>query len=424
MLRRIGKTCMRQQRRRIKHKTHYSRQRVMNKCFFPFLLLATFSLLHANDGAYYARGNQLIPITEREISVTKEILSLRKSGDYMLVDVYYEFLNPGKAKNVLVGFEAPPQGGAVPAPKGFPEHDYISDFSVLINGQQISYNIAHTFARLATTHVEDEEPDYKNAPEYYSNGHIQSLTPQECKAALDTLEYQLQMFNYVYYFNATFNPGVNIIRHTYKCRLSVSVEYSYLFSYVLTAANRWANNGIDDFTLNIDMGGGESFQIQPKFFGNADDWKINGRGRKNMATQYSWQVAQFHILDGSISFHATNFHPNGELEIAKPMMMSWIWSNVDYDKRTVSDWISAVKAQRYVLNYRHITNEHKISDFTSEQRQIMRNLPFAYHGYIFKTKSLQDFFKSTRWYEPDPKYEAKLEELTEEERDWVDFWSK
>ena len=48
----------------------------------------------ANDGVFYAAGNQLIPITETDISVKKEVLTINRVGDHLEVIVYYEFFNP------------------------------------------------------------------------------------------------------------------------------------------------------------------------------------------------------------------------------------------------------------------------------------------------------------------------------------------
>ena len=58
----------------------------------------------ANDGVFYAAGNQLIPITETDISVKKEVLTLNRVGNHIEVTVYYEFFNPVGEKELLVGF--------------------------------------------------------------------------------------------------------------------------------------------------------------------------------------------------------------------------------------------------------------------------------------------------------------------------------
>jgi len=63
--------------------------------YLTLLFLLTTHLLFANDGAYYASGNHLIPISETDIAVKKEILTLKKiRNQYIEVTVYYEFFNP------------------------------------------------------------------------------------------------------------------------------------------------------------------------------------------------------------------------------------------------------------------------------------------------------------------------------------------
>ena len=64
-----------------------------------------------------------------------------------------------------------------------------------------------------------------------------------------------------------------MIKHTYNYDLSSSVYINYEFEYVLTAANRWANKQIDDFTLIIDIGEFETFSIYKSFFKNNSNKK-------------------------------------------------------------------------------------------------------------------------------------------------------
>src|SRR5215468_10417296 len=81
-------------------------------CFIILLHVAPFC--KANDGTFTVNGNQLVPIQETSISVRKEILTItRKGKDDAEISVYYEFFNPGEAKELLVGFEAfSPEGDA------------------------------------------------------------------------------------------------------------------------------------------------------------------------------------------------------------------------------------------------------------------------------------------------------------------------
>ncbi|MBN8688506.1 MAG: hypothetical protein J0M10_15910 [Chitinophagales bacterium] len=71
----------------------------MRKFNLLCLLLATYSGALANDGSFYAAGNTLIPLKETIIQMKKEILSLDRKGDWMQVDIYFEFFNPGLKRN-------------------------------------------------------------------------------------------------------------------------------------------------------------------------------------------------------------------------------------------------------------------------------------------------------------------------------------
>ena len=73
----------------------------MKKTLTILLALFAFATAKANDGAFYAQGNHLIPITETTISVKKEILTITRVADTVsgwgsmfMVNVYYEFFNP------------------------------------------------------------------------------------------------------------------------------------------------------------------------------------------------------------------------------------------------------------------------------------------------------------------------------------------
>ena len=140
----------------------------------------------------------------------------------------------------------------------------------------------------------------------------------------------------------------------------------------------------------------------------------------------------FHIQEGGLSFRKANFHPEGELYIAK--RSTYYYSEETSDNADLSFLTTyyrpfaqvlsrlcglyssafTIDSSDYNYNYDSVT--------TPEQRRILKNLPFAYRGYIFKTKALQDYFESTDWYLPNPAYKGDMEGFTEEERKWVEFW--
>jgi len=380
---------------------------------------------YANDGAYYAWGNHLIPVTETDIRVQKEVLTLNRVDDKIEVTVYYEFFNPAGEKEVLVGFEAkaPDVYFNETSVKRFPEHPYLRNFKVVMNGEPLSFEVAHV-----------------SRNDFYVDGKIQSASIKELELeewmnSVDDDEELVDHPLYVYHFNAKFRPGLNIIQHTYDFDMSVERNgFTEEFFYILTAANRWANHSIDDFTLYVNMGDHTSFHISPTFFKSLDEWEILGVGKKVNGT-VPYQVRPdsifFHMQEGSIRFRKENFHPDGELRITQDLIWGyWTWTIREEDKNITGSFDTESFVNRYKLQYESIglygvlqKEETYFDQFTLEQRRILKNLPFAYRGYIFNSKELQDFYESTAWYIPNPDYKADMEGLTEAEQRWVGFWS-
>ena len=406
---------------------------MMKKIIFIAFYCLSAIFATANDGVFYASGNQLIPITETDISVKKEVLTLNRVGDHIEVTVYYEFFNPVSEKELLVGFEAQsPYNSSLDPFKVFPRHPHIRNFKVAMNGEPLTYDIANV-----------EDGRYVNEKyqfsQYYSNGRFINWRPQQIEDTLAAWGDPPGLpIDYVYHFKAKFRPGLNIIYHTYDFDLSFSIGEEYYFPYVLTAANRWANHQIDDFLLLVNMGDRESFSIDPDFFQSPDEWRFLGKGK---ATAYGSpypterDVPVFHVQEGSLSFRKANFHPEGELYLRKSNTINYTFGDPD----DAPSFTETLAKQYYFYSdllaaLRHeITNSLIIpsdTDYeynydtlvTPEQRRILKNLPFAYRGYIFKDKALRDYFESTDWYLPNPEYDGKMDAFSAEERKWVEFW--
>ncbi|MDO6760310.1 YARHG domain-containing protein [Tamlana sp. 2_MG-2023] len=343
--------------------------------------------LFANDGAYFASGNQLIPIVESDIEITKEILTVTRKvingTDYVYVTVDYTFFNSSTAKQLLVGFEAPSPEGDV---NGFPKngrHPYMSDFKVLMNGVLLKHETAMV-----------------NSETYYINNKIDAKTEEEIVG--EDFNVNNPDFYYVYHFDAKFKSGINKITHTYRFEMSGSVSENYSFDYILTAANRWANHQIDDFTLNIDMGIKQGFDIENTFFNGSADWII-GNGR---AISLAHNSTRFITPNGKISFKKENFHPKGELYV----------SSID---GPLKNYFTSFDFRNHNLPNK-IDSNHTATNAVDETAfKILRNLPFAIRGYVFKTKIIQEYFLSQKWYTPNPNYIASLESLLPAEKEWL-----
>jgi hypothetical protein len=360
----------------------------MTRQIFTIILIFISYSSFANDGAFFAKGNQLIPINETQISVKKEILTLKKvRNQFIEVTVYYEFFNPNDDKKITVGFEAfSPSGDVDGTPKNG-HHPYMRDFTVELNNKILNYNVAYVSDSL-----------------YNKNGIIKSLDWNNYKGEKGG---NYVDFYYVYHFDATFKKGINVIKHTYNYDLSGSVNHNYDFEYVLTAANRWANKQIDDFTLIIDIGEFETFSINKSFFKNANEWLVNGIGKtediKGEPNSFIENDAvKFHLQKGNIIFQKKNFKINGDLFLY------------------AQNYIGMHNLEYIPFSY---YQESNIAEPKNDlQRKILRNLPFARRGYIFQNQDLNAFYRDLEWYIPNPNYEPNIEILTESEKKWIEKW--
>lgn len=352
-----------------------------------FIICATICIQsHANDGAFYAKGNQLIPITESDITIKKEILTLKKvRNQFIEVTVYYEFFNPKEEKTITVGFEAfSPLGDVEGAPKNG-KHPYMRDFTVELNRKILTYQVAY---------VENEL--------YVKNGTIKSIDLDKFKGNKTG---NVVDFHYVYHFKANFKKGLNIIKHTYNYDISGGVCYNYMFDYVLTAANRWGNNQIDDFTLIVDNGKFETFDIQKTFFKNNSDWLINGIGKMESTIQYDLEYTKFHIQKGTLVFQKKDFKPKGELFVSS----SFCPKGAD-----ASNYLPFSYYSQYNI-------PEPVTDF---ERKVLKNLPFARRGYVFKNTALKKYYEKLDWYIPNPNYIPIVEYLTPLEKEWIEKYKE
>ncbi|SDG45614.1 YARHG domain-containing protein [Epilithonimonas hungarica] len=360
----------------------------MKKHILLILLMLSGYSVFANDGAFFAKGNQLIPINETDITVRKEILTLKKiRNQFIEVTVYYEFFNPKEDKKITVGFEAfSPEGDVDGSPKNG-KHPYMRDFTVELNNSILKYDVAYVSDSL-----------------YNKNGTIKSLdmTKFDGNKSGNYVD-----FFYVYHFEANFKKGLNIVKHTYNYDLSGSIDYNYDFEYVLTAANRWANKQIDDFTLIIDNGEFETFSINKTFFKTSDEWLINGigktediKGSKNAFVEND--ALKFHLQKGNIIFQKKNFKVNGDLFLYAQNYLGI--QDLEY------------------IPFSYYQEDKIVQPKNDFQRKVLKNLPFARRGYVFQNQDLNQFYKKMDWYIPNPNYQPNAEILTDGEKKWIEKW--
>lgn len=334
------------------------------KKLLHLLLLATALPAMANDGAFFATGNTLVPLKETTIRLKKEILNLERKGDWMQVDIYFEFFNPGPDKELTVGFVTPPAEGDVTDEDA--RHPQVSDFMVMVNEAILPYKIAKM-----------DQTGFK----------------VDAKIA--------EGYDFVYYFTIRFAKGITVIRHSYMYRGGGSVEAAKDFDYRLTTGATWANSAIDDFELNIDMGDDSYFSVPASFNTTPANWQVSGIGRvsKNSApVPYMAEggdlLKMVYLRKGRLQYRATNFKPTKDLSITFWHLHNEVslWCDKstknDFDNIREFIWGDSIQAT--------------VQQMTDADLRLYRNLNFARHGYDFKDEALKKIFSKFNWYIPDP----------------------
>lgn len=376
------------------------------------LLLLFTTAARANDGSYFTSGNQLLPLVESDIRVQREVLTLSWGDDGMAdVDVYYEFFNPGAQKSILMGFEADPPSYMDTLDRSG-AHPYISDFTVAMNGKPLA--VATSIVRSDTL--------------YLDQGHVRALDLSEYE--VDEARSGDYLWNtranddvpiaFVYHFEATFRPGINVVRHRYRYKMEEMYYRRYDLTYKLSPATRWAGRQIDDFTLRIQTRDVPiHFLIVDSLFRQPVDPTIDGTGKWRRRTMksgvYGWATAtsfyEVFLRDATVEFKAKDYRPGSEL---------WIFA-ADGTETGHLDHASDYYAHRYDVSF---DDDIFNTPLTREQYRRFRNLPFALRGYVFKDKGLDQYFRERWWYIPDPAYRATLDSLTPEERTWLREFDK
>ncbi len=368
--------------------------------FTSMLFAATAS---ANDAAYFTSGNQLIPVKETDISIRKEILTIGLQDDGKAdITVYYEFFNPGTTdKTILMGFEADPSYNDDYEFHADGVHPHIFDFTVEMNGEKLSYKNAVCLEGLPDGLQPLDMNKYEITEET-----VTSVRP----VGNDTL---FIPFAYVYYFEATFKPGINKIQHTYKYTESNGVGFSYQIDYKLSPATRWANHQIDDFTLVIRADNtAKHFIIDEQAF-NMAPWVLSeGEGKQRVTNHYDESLREFSLRNGAFTWHKTNFCPRSELTITSADEIYLFNDNAPFG--SFYDRGSSLE-----LYYGEGRTQYTMEE--GLRRRVAHNLPYAHRGHVFKDPVLNAYFRALWWYMPNPDYKDSQSDFTDVDRQYLSY---
>ena len=360
-------------------------KKILLAILFCFLSIFTF----ANDWEFGSEGEHIIPLKGSNVSIKKEKITLKLTPDGMLVNVKFTFDSPN-AENKIIGFVTPESGNG-----GYyeeenvirkPEPLKIKNFKTTVNGKEVKSNV-ELLSKLLSKGVLD-----KNIIKEYT-------------------EKEKNFYNYVYYFNADFKQGENVVEHNYFYTGSYGV-YERDFDYVVTTISKWKNKTVEDFEIEVQPG--NYFVKLPYSFwknNNKINWEIVGKGKmvtiaptKKTNDEDANGIEKFGVIylkldSGSVRYKTKNFSPTDDFYMVR--IDNILGFDYEFPEGKVQGYKFKDKYFGFVATVRYyeypsiIDSLKKLDD---KDLDIVRNYPYALAGYDFARKDLKDYFSQFIWY--------------------------
>ena len=356
---------------------------------FCFLSVFTF----ANDWEFGSEGEHIIPLKGSNMSIKKEKITLKLTPDGMLVNVKFTFDSPN-AENKIIGFVTPESGNG-----GYyeeenvirkPEPLKIKNFKTTVNGKEVKSNV-ELLSKLLSKGVLD-------------NNIVTEYVKEEKEK---------EYYNYVYYFNADFKQGENIVEHSYFYTGSYGV-YERDFEYVVTTISKWKNKTVEDFEIEVYP---ENYFVKLPYSFWKDNkkinWEIVGKGKmlaiaptKKVTDEDATGLEKFGVVylrldNGFVKYKTKNFSPTDNFYMVR--MDNILGFEYEFPEGKIQgykfkdDYFTILRETVYD-DYSDIVASLK--DLKDKDLDIVRNYPYAFAGYDFARKDLKDYFSQFVWYNP------------------------
>ena len=357
-----------------------------------FCLLSIFTF--ANDWEFGSEGEHIIPLKGSNVSIKKEKITLKLTPDGMLVNVKFTFDNP-TAENKIVGFVTPESGNGeeedeTTKPKRKAEPLKIKNFKTTVNGKEVKSNV-ELLSKLLSKGVLD-------------NNIVTEYVKEEKEK---------EYYNYVYYFNADFKQGENIVEHSYFYTGSYGV-YERDFEYVVTTISKWKNKTVEDFEIEVYP---ENYFVKLPYSFWKDNkkinWEIVGKGKmlaiaptKKVTDEDATGLEKFGVVylrldNGFVKYKTKNFSPTDNFYMVR--MDNILGFEYEFPEGKIQgykfkdDYFTILRETVYD-DYSDIVASLK--DLKDKDLDIVRNYPYAFAGYDFARKDLKDYFSQFVWYNP------------------------
>jgi len=252
-------------------------KKILLLCLFCILSIFSF----ANDWEFGSEGEHIIPLKGSAVAIKKEKITLKLTEDGMLVNVKFTFNSPNAENKPLK----------------------IKNFKTVVNGKEVKSNV-ELLSKLLSRGVLD-------------NNVIKEYVEEE-----------KNFYNYVYYFNADFKQGENVVEHSYYYTGSYGI-FERDFAYVVTTIAKWKNKTVEDFEIEVIPG--KYFVKLPYTFwkdGKKIDWQIAGKGKMvsiaptNPNSDDSYGIDKYgavylNLDNGSVKYKTKNFSPDEDFYMVR-----------------------------------------------------------------------------------------------------------
>ena len=364
-------------------------KKILLAILFCFLSIFTF----ANDWEFGSEGEHIIPLKGSNVSIKKEKITLKLTPDGMLVNVKFTFDSPN-AENKIIGFVTPESGNG-----GYyeeenvirkPEPLKIKNFKTTVNGKEVKSNV-ELLSKLLSKGVLD-------------NNIVTEYVKEEKEK---------EYYNYVYYFNADFKQGENIVEHSYFYTGSYGV-YERDFEYVVTTISKWKNKTVEDFEIEVYP---ENYFVKLPYSFWKDNkkinWEIVGKGKmlaiaptkkvtdEDATGLEKTGVVYLRLDNGFVKYKTKNFSPTDNFYMVR--MDNILGFEYEFPEGKIQgykfkdDYFTILRETVYD-DYSDIVASLK--DLKDKDLDIVRNYPYAFAGYDFARKDLKDYFSQFIWYNP------------------------
>ena len=364
-------------------------KKILLLCLFSILSIFSF----ANDWEFGSEGEHIIPLKGSAVAIKKEKITLKLTEDGMLVNVKFTFDSPN-AENKIIGFVTPESGNNEDYEENYSkakrkaEPLKIKNFKTVVNGKEVKSNV-ELLSKLLSRGVLD-------------NNVIKEYVEEE-----------KNFYNYVYYFNANFKQGENVVEHSYYYTGSYGI-FERDFAYVVTTIAKWKNKTVEDFEIEVYP---ENYFVKLPYSFWKDNkkinWEIVGKGKmlaiaptKKVTDEDATGLEKFGVVylrldNGFVKYKTKNFSPTDNFYMVR--MDNILGFEYEFPEGKIQgykfkdDYFTILRETVYD-DYSDIVASLK--DLKDKDLDIVRNYPYAFAGYDFARKDLKDYFSQFVWYNP------------------------